>query len=75
MNCITGLPLFAYLVLAHHPVQHAQLSHGVAHHHHGVGGEPGVKVVETVQEYQSFRHLQFNQLLRKEGLKMSAFIL
>ena len=46
------------VLLADHPVQEAQLGDGAADHHHGVGGEPVVKVVEAVQEYQSFSHLQ-----------------
>ena len=46
------------LPLADHPVQETQLGDGGADHHHGVGREPGVKVVQTVQEYQSFGHLK-----------------
>ena len=45
------------VLLAHHPVQQAQLGHGAADHHHGVGGQAVVKVVQAVQEYQSFSYL------------------
>ena len=45
------------LLLAHHPVQHGQLGDGVADQHHAVGGEAVVKVVQAVQEYQGFSHL------------------
>ena len=45
------------LLLAHHPVQHGQLGDGAADHHDAVGGEAVVKVVEAVEEYQGFSHL------------------